>query len=471
MLAADERARPLLPGSRPATEADFATEFLALELAVGVVDDLDGAIAHIARYGSGHSEAIVTSRSRGRDAVRPRGRRGRRARQRLDAVHRRRRARPRGRGRHLDPEAARPRPDGPAGADLCQVRRLRRRADQDVSDRRRRRGAFRARSTRFERGLGTVGYLADDGLVGGRLPGRPPRQARPRRGSRRHGQDRARQVDGPFPRRPAHPAAVLRGPRRGQGALRVELQEAAAAHPGRARAPRTRTVRGPPAGSRSRRTSSPRSSCSPARCSRRSGPPTRSCCSSTRSTASRSRPRRSCSRCSRTTRSRSPSSARSAPTQIPLVFLTSNNTRELSEALKRRCLFLHLDYPSLERERAIVLAKVPGVTERARRPGGPHRPLAALARPEEAPLHLRDHRLGPDPRAARASRASTPRRPAPRLHILLKYRSDIEVAAKELAVAVRVLTAGYGRVRPSCRARRPRPASWPSCAAPGCRCR
>lgn len=61
VLAADERARPLLPGARPASEADFATEFLALELAVGVVDDLDSAIAHIARYGSGHSEAIVTS--------------------------------------------------------------------------------------------------------------------------------------------------------------------------------------------------------------------------------------------------------------------------------------------------------------------------------------------------------------------------------------------------------------------------
>ena len=61
VLAADERARTLLPGSRPATEADFATEFLALELAVGVVDDLDSAISHIARYGSGHSEAIVTS--------------------------------------------------------------------------------------------------------------------------------------------------------------------------------------------------------------------------------------------------------------------------------------------------------------------------------------------------------------------------------------------------------------------------
>jgi glutamate-5-semialdehyde dehydrogenase len=60
VLAADERALPLLPGARAATEADFATEFLALELAVGVVDDLDGAISHIARYGSGHSEAIVT---------------------------------------------------------------------------------------------------------------------------------------------------------------------------------------------------------------------------------------------------------------------------------------------------------------------------------------------------------------------------------------------------------------------------
>jgi MoxR-like ATPase len=49
--------------------------------------------------------------------------------------------------------------------------------------------------------------------------------------------------------------------------------------------------------------------------------------------------------------------------QVPLVFLTSNNTRELSEALKRRCLFLHVDYPELEREREIVMAKVPGITE------------------------------------------------------------------------------------------------------------
>ena len=45
------------------------------------------------------------------------------------------------------------------------------------------------------------------------------------------------------------------------------------------------------------------------------------------------------------------------------MFLTSNNTRELSEALKRRCLYLHLDYPDMEREKEIVLTKVPEVTE------------------------------------------------------------------------------------------------------------
>jgi len=48
-------------------------------------------------------------------------------------------------------------------------------------------------------------------------------------------------------------------------------------------------------------------------------------------------------------------------TQVPMVFLTSNGTRELSEALKRRCLYLYIDYPDLERERQIVTAKVPGI--------------------------------------------------------------------------------------------------------------
>jgi MoxR-like ATPase len=48
----------------------------------------------------------------------------------------------------------------------------------------------------------------------------------------------------------------------------------------------------------------------------------------------------------------------------PIVVLTSNATRELSEALKRRCLYLHLDYPSPEREKAIVLARVPELPEK-----------------------------------------------------------------------------------------------------------
>jgi len=47
----------------------------------------------------------------------------------------------------------------------------------------------------------------------------------------------------------------------------------------------------------------------------------------------------------------------------PLVVLTSNATRELSEAVRRRCLYLHIDYPEAERERAIVLSQVAGIEE------------------------------------------------------------------------------------------------------------
>jgi MoxR-like ATPase len=48
-------------------------------------------------------------------------------------------------------------------------------------------------------------------------------------------------------------------------------------------------------------------------------------------------------------------------TRRPFVVLTSNATRELSEAVKRRCLYLHLDYPDAEREREIVTSQVPGL--------------------------------------------------------------------------------------------------------------
>jgi MoxR-like ATPase len=51
----------------------------------------------------------------------------------------------------------------------------------------------------------------------------------------------------------------------------------------------------------------------------------------------------------------------------PFVVLTSNATRELSEALKRRCLYLHLDYPDADRERAIVTSQVPELEEKVAR--------------------------------------------------------------------------------------------------------
>jgi MoxR-like ATPase len=51
----------------------------------------------------------------------------------------------------------------------------------------------------------------------------------------------------------------------------------------------------------------------------------------------------------------------------PLVVLTSNNTRELSEALKRRCLYLFIDYPSIEQEMAVVRLKVPELSPKLAR--------------------------------------------------------------------------------------------------------
>jgi glutamate-5-semialdehyde dehydrogenase len=59
-LVGDARSRALVPAIGTATDEDFAREYLDLKASVAVVDDLDAAIAHIARYGSGHSEAIVT---------------------------------------------------------------------------------------------------------------------------------------------------------------------------------------------------------------------------------------------------------------------------------------------------------------------------------------------------------------------------------------------------------------------------
>ncbi len=117
--------------------------------------------------------------------------------------------------------------------------------------------------------------------------------------------------------------------------------------------------------------------------------------------------------------------------QVPFVVLTSNDTRALSEALKRRCLYLHLDYPTLERERAIVLAKVPGISEHladeVARIVASLRSLELEKRPSisetldwaQALVLLEIDRLDA------TSAAGT-------LNLLLKHRGDLEVAAAAL---------------------------------------
>jgi glutamate-5-semialdehyde dehydrogenase len=59
-MRADDAARKLLPQAKPATEQDYYTEWLAPVVSIRVVPGLDEAIAHIAKYGSQHTDAIVT---------------------------------------------------------------------------------------------------------------------------------------------------------------------------------------------------------------------------------------------------------------------------------------------------------------------------------------------------------------------------------------------------------------------------
>ncbi len=119
--------------------------------------------------------------------------------------------------------------------------------------------------------------------------------------------------------------------------------------------------------------------------------------------------------------------------QIPLVFLTSNNTRELSEALKRRCLFLHIDYPDIEREKEIVRVRVPEVD-------------AALAGQIAKVVNsIRNIDLKKSPSISETidwartlvflgRNEITPEVLGDTLHVLLKYQSDIAKARKELGV-------------------------------------
>ncbi|MFM8529813.1 MAG: AAA family ATPase [Ilumatobacteraceae bacterium] len=119
--------------------------------------------------------------------------------------------------------------------------------------------------------------------------------------------------------------------------------------------------------------------------------------------------------------------------QIPMVFLTSNNTRELSEALKRRCLYLHVDYPTMDREKEIVLAKVEGITEH----------LADQVARIVRSIRQLDLKKAPSvsetldwARTLLLLNADTVDAETAKdtLHVLLKYQTDIAKAAKELAV-------------------------------------
>ena len=119
-------------------------------------------------------------------------------------------------------------------------------------------------------------------------------------------------------------------------------------------------------------------------------------------------------------------------TQVPLVFLTSNGTRELSEALKRRCLYLYIDYPDLEREREIVTAKVPDIddnlADQVARIVRSIRQLDLKKNPSVSEtldwartLVL----LGVDQITAETATETA--------NVLLKYRTDIDKAVKEFA--------------------------------------
>ncbi|NQV06030.1 MoxR family ATPase [bacterium] len=119
-------------------------------------------------------------------------------------------------------------------------------------------------------------------------------------------------------------------------------------------------------------------------------------------------------------------------TSRPLVILTSNNTRELSEALKRRCLFLHIGYPTVERERQILLTRVPDLPEtladgvarlvRSIRSFPLRKPPSVSESIDWASALLA---LGVDEVDAAVA--------VDTLHVLLKYQADIDTVAKDLA--------------------------------------
>ena len=94
----------------------------------------------------------------------------------------------------------------------------------------------------------------------------------------------------------------------------------------------------------------------------------------------------------------------------PLVVLTSNRTRDVHDALKRRCLYHWVEHPDFEREVAIVRLRVPEVGENLARQVAAAVAAHARPLPVQTPWRRRDHRLGRRPRPARGQRARRSRR-------------------------------------------------------------
>ena len=159
----------------------------------------------------------------------------------------------------------------------------------------------------------------------------------------------------------------------------------------------------------------------------------------------------------------------------PIVVLTSNRTRDVHDALKRRCLYHWVEHPDFEREVAIVRLRVPDVTDAARPPGGRRGRGDARAQPVQAAGRRRDDRLGAGARPARRRPSSTRRVVAATLGTVLKYRED-QRAGRQHGIADIVkqafeqafeqgLAHGVSGVRwRRCAATRP---TWPS-RSPGC---
>jgi MoxR-like ATPase len=119
---------------------------------------------------------------------------------------------------------------------------------------------------------------------------------------------------------------------------------------------------------------------------------------------------------------------------IPQVFLTSNNTRDLSEALKRRCLYLHLGHPSAEREAEIIQLRIPELAVH----------LAAQIAQLVAVLRGADLRKPPSVAesidwartlVALGAAELTDDVTRQTISVLLKYQQDIETALAELSIA------------------------------------